>query len=352
MKPLSNPLNNTPASVASVAPANARNTLPALGARGIWRHLSRLMFAAMVWSFATVSSGAGLPGAIYFAPSGSGNIERFDLSSGGVSSVTRNDSGWDIGWNGAQGVKFINPSAFKSNQGVRYIIFNTSSGTTAREIIYHPRNGDKGGFPALSPNGQLLALRATLDDGLVIMDMRGRVITTISGQVKYLQPIAWEAGGTLLFKKDRWLMRLSADFRRLERVREIPHEWNGHVATSPDGRKIALAAGPHIWMMNADGSNFHAVTQSSQQEGWPEFSPDSRWLALQCNPRAASAANSELEVYVTGTAPHLCIIPADGQVYTMEPGKDRRVIHPQPRGKKDSRGVGMLLRAGFVWRPR
>ncbi|MDR2214059.1 MAG: hypothetical protein LBE21_10610 [Pseudomonadales bacterium] len=324
--------------------------------RGI---LTALLLATLV-SACNGAERNSLPGAIYFSPAGEG-IERLDLATGGVSTVMHrwNDGyGWDISWDGTGGVRYKEPpSVFETNTGARYILFDASNGATLREITYFPYDGDDGGAPKISPNGRLLALTPEFEDGLVILDMSGNVLENISNygnthRFKYQDAINWEAGGTILFKKDDGLWRTSADFSRAFKVRDIPFsDWTGHASASPDGTKIAISAGNHIWLMNADGSDFHAITESSQNEGWPVFSPDSQWLAITCNPGAASAANSELEVYVTGTAPHLCIIPADGQVYKVWPGEDNRVMHPQPRGATDSRGFGMLMRAGFVWRP-
>jgi hypothetical protein len=312
-----------------------------------------LSFAAVVTACGNGSS--SLPGAIYFKTADAG-IERLDLSTGRVSTVMPywtdafSGTSWDISWDGTRGVKVKSPRAFHEDEGVRYTMFDTADGRTVRDVIYHPDEGDNGGMPNISPDGKYLALRPTLDDGLVILDMEGNILRNIRNMIGYLDPITWERGGTILFGRDGWLWRTSTDFRKAFKIQEIPSsEWKGNAAASPDGKKIAVPVGRHIWMMNADGSDFHAITESNQAEGMPSFSPDSRWLAIACNPRAASAANSEIEVYVIGTAPHLCIIPADGRVYNVEPGKDDRVMHPRPKGSPDS-PVGMLVR-DFVWRP-
>ena len=285
---------------------------------------------------------------IIFIKQGTEGITKFDLATGIVSDIIPdwyNGSGWDISWDGTKGVKETNISSYDT----RYIIFNTKDGSTIKEIRYEP-NDNNGGLPKFSPDGTKLALCPMFDDGLVILDMNGNVLRNIAGygsthEFRFLDPFAWEAGGTILFKKDGGLWRTSADFNRATKVRDIPFDdWRGYVSASPDGKKIALSLGNHIWLMNSDGSDFHAVTQSDQWEASPSFSPDSRYIAMKANSRAP------MEGDAAGNAAHICIIPADGQVYKVWPGEDNRVIHPQVKGSPDTRGLGKAIVGDFEWR--
>lgn len=282
-----------------------------------------------------------------FIKQGTEGITRLDMGTGVLSGVIgnwSNGSGWDISWDGTKGVKQVKAATFDT----RYIIFNASNGSTIKEIFYEP-NDNNGGLPHISPDGNLLALRPTLRDGLVILDMSGNVLHNISGygsthEFEYLDPIYWEPGGTILFKKDGGLWRTSADFNRATKVRDIPFDdWRGHATASPDGKKIVLPAGNHIWLMNADGSDFHQVSESNQREESPCFSPDSKYIAMKANSRAGAPGSGT-------TAFHLCAIPADGQVYKVGPGEDNRVIHPAVKGAPDSRGLGITIVGDFVWR--
>ncbi len=284
------------------------------------------------------------PGVLYIKQ-GTEGITRFDLSNGVVSDVLQdwyNGSGWDISWDGTKGVKEVNQSSYDT----RYIIFDVKNGSTIREIFYEP-NDNNGGLPYFSPDGTRLALCPTFEDGLVILDMNGKVIHNIAGygathEFKFLDPICWEAGGTILFKKDGGLWRTTTDFKRAIKIRDIPFDdWRGYTAASPDGKKIALSLGNYIWLMNADGSDFHVITESTQWEAVPVFSPDSKYIAMKANSRAGDGLT---------TAAHICIIPADGQVYKVWPGEDNRVIHPMEKGAPDSRGLGKTIVGDFVWR--
>ncbi|WP_286833384.1 hypothetical protein [Sphingobacterium sp. UBA7038] len=274
-------------------------------------------------------------------------IRKLNLSNGEISDVLPAwpSAGWDIGWSGKTGVKKEEPASYDT----RYIIFDVANGATIREIKYEPA-GYRGGLPYLSPDGTLLALSPTLNEGLVVLNMEGKVLRNISGygsshNFEYLDPIAWEPSGSILFKKYGGLWRTLSDFSRATKVREIPFsDWNGEATASPDGKKIAIPAGNHIWLMNSDGSDFHAITESNQKEIMPSFSPDSKFIAIAANPRSPEIPGSSENTF------HLCLIPADGQVYKVYPGEDKRVIHPSEKGTSNSSGLGMTIVGNFVWR--
>ncbi|MFX1707027.1 hypothetical protein PV783_23865 [Chitinophaga sp. CC14] len=286
------------------------------------------------------------PGAI-FIKQGTEGITKIDMSTGELSLVMKNwlDAGWDISWDGKKGVKQVDVSYDET----KYIIFNTGDGSTLKEVSYEPAD-NHGGLPCISPDGTKLALRPTLREGLVILDMAGNVLKSIAGYgadhtFEYLDPINWAPDGSILFKKNSSLYRTSVDFSRAFKIKDIPFsDWKGDAVASPDGQKIAMSLNGHIWLMNADGSDLHQVTQSSQQEVAPSFSPDSRYIAMKANSRAGVPGSGT-------TAPHLCLIPADGQVYKVYPGEDNRVIHPTVKGASpDSRGLGVAIVGDFVWR--
>ena len=282
-----------------------------------------------------------------FYKQGLQGIRKLNLSNGELTDVMPpwSYAGWDISWNGKTGVKKEEPASYDT----RYIIFDVASGTTIREIKYEP-DGYRGGLPHLSPDGKLLALTPTVEEGLVFLDMSGNVLRNIGGygtthEFEYLDPIAWEPAGTILFKKDGGLWRTTSDFSKATKVRDIPFsDWKGEVSASPDGKKIAIPAGNHIWLMNSDGSDFHAITESNQKELSPSFSPDSKYLAIAANARAPEIPGSSPNAF------HLCLVPADGKVYKVLPGEDSRVIHPQEKGNPRSDGLGMTIVGDFVWR--
>lgn len=283
-----------------------------------------------------------------FIKQGTEGITKINMSTGVASGVLanwNNGAGWDISWDGTKGVKQVDVRTYET----KYIIFNTSSGSTIKEINYEP-NDNHGGLPNFSPDGTKLALRPYFDDGLVILDMNGAVLKNIEGYgsdhtFKFLDPINWAPDGTILFNKNGGLWRTSTDFSRASKVRDIPFsDWKGETTASPDGKKIALSAGMHIWLMNADGSDFRQITESNQEEISPRFSPDSKYIVMAANSRAGEPGSGT-------TAKHLCMVPADGQKYKVWPGEDNRVIQIKVKGEdNDTRGLGRVIVGDFVWR--
>lgn len=290
---------------------------------------------------------AGTTPGVIFIKQGTEEITKFDLSTGVVSTVMPSwtSGGWDISWDGRKGVKRNILQSYET----QYIIFDMSTGATIKELLYQA-NGSNGGAPKLSPDGSKLALRPSVREGLVVLDMNGNILISTAGygsshEFEYLDQIAWEPSGTILFKKDGGLWRTTSDFRSATKVRDIPFDtWDGFAVASPDGKKIAISAGKHIWLMNADGSDFHAVTQSEQEEHTPEFSPDSRYIMMRANFTSAAGAAGGNKGY------HLCVIPADGKLYDVRPGKDNRVIHPIEKGQSTASGLGKTITGDFVWR--
>jgi serine/threonine-protein kinase len=154
----------------------------------------------------------------------------------------------------------------------------------------------------LSPDGQRLALtvRGLTDRPLFLYDMARGTLTRLTpgGEA---HPWLWSPDGERI--AFNWLtdgvrhlawQRTdgSAPPTRLVRDAGFLSSW------SPDGERLATVKSngqnTDIWMASLDDSKvtLQPFTRTPHSEGWPEFSPDGRWLAY------ASDDSGRVEVYV------------------------------------------------------
>ena len=142
---------------------------------------------------------------------------------------------------------------------------------------------------------------------------------------------------TLLFALDDNLYRTNKEFTQATLVKTFNFDSWGDFNVSPDGKKIALRGGSHLWMMNADGSNLTQITESSWKEVTPVFSPDSKYLLIGYDHTTTSA---------WGRYWHMAIIPADFNKYNVDEGADKRVIPFIPKGETTPEASDGIM----VWR--
>ena len=88
----------------------------------------------------------------------------------------------------------------------------------------------------------------------------------------------------------------------------------GQPSVSADGRYIVFTSGRtgtvHIWRINIDGSDPQQLT-NGPGEGWPECSPDGKWLVYVSF--AASAPQNLWKVPIEGGDP----VPVTGMISTL-----------------------------------
>jgi len=206
-----------------------------------------------------------------------------------------------------------------------YTLTDLSNGTIQAQFKYYPASGDYTS-PTLSPDGATIAVPPTFDDGIVIMDLKGNVSHNLTGfnGKKFSNTVVWMPDKTLLCATADGLLRTNAAFTQASLVKAFTFADWGDVAASPDGTKIALKGGNHIWMMNADGSGLVQVTESTQVEALPVFSPDGKWLLVGTNYHQTGAF-----AYIW----NLAILPADGKLYNVDQGADKNVVPVVPKGQ-------------------
>ena len=191
--------------------------------------------------------------------------------------------------------------------------------------------------PILSYDKKLIAVPPTYDDGIMLLDLQGNILfNLVSYQGQKLDcRVIWMPDNTLLFNQGNNLYRTNKEFTKASLVKTFNFDSWGNFSVSPDGSKIALKAGNHLWMMNADGSNLTQITESNDIEAWPVFSPDSKYLLIGYNYTLTSQM---------GHWWNLAIIPADFGKYNLDKGADNRVIpFITKNGKTAEAGDGVML---------
>lgn len=314
------------------------------------KHSAQIFIAiALLFCFASCSkkddgpAGAGntdhLPGIVYYDWATEG-VLKMNLATGIKSTVLPDDDGryaWDISRDGRT-MLISGKSEDQDYDANLYTYINISDGSIIRKFKYYPKEGDIT-IPCLSFDQQYIAVEPTYDDGIVIMDINGKVLhNLVSYQGKKIgSHISWMPDNTLLFRVENNLYRTNADFTRAALVRNMNFaDWGGF-EPSADGSKIAFNASNHIWLMNADGSSMVQVTESDAQEAYPYFSPDGKYLLFGA------------DFHSTGPFGHLwylTVIPADGQLYNVNEGADKRVIPLTAKGES----MPAAADGGVAWR--
>jgi WD40-like Beta Propeller Repeat len=181
---------------------------------------------------------------------------------------------------------------------------HASADGTGKRAIITPGSSTAYYNPVVSPDGTKIAMTYyprgfahTLapDDGTVVLDMTGGVLANLAG---VFDP-SWLADGRLVLAgtvhtpsgnanaeptdtpKAAGLFISSADFAT---VAAIPIAGAASPQTpdaSPDGKRVAFMDADHVFVVDLDGANLHALTAGDFKESYPAFSPDGASVAVQ-----------------------------------------------------------------------
>src|SRR5918993_4907420 len=184
---------------------------------------------------------------------------------------------------------------------------DTGTGGSAAEIITVSPDGtgmkqitsaSGSGNPTFSPNGEKIAYAANYGAGtrgIYVMNRSGNAkkALTDSNNVPEYGP-TWSPDGTKIafirqervstpegqsdWQVDVWLM--NADGSEQKKLTDDSND-EGAPTWSPDGTKIAFVDGPDIWTVKPDGSGRHNLTNTPDSyEEDPDFSPDGKKIAF------------------------------------------------------------------------
>lgn len=268
-------------------------------------------------------------GVIYYDWADDG-ILKFDLATATVSTVQPNSSernGWYISIDGTKYLQAEDKNGGNYDTEI-YTLTNLSNGTIISQFERQSGYANLTS-PKLSNDAKLIAVPPTFDDGLMILDLNGRVLHHVTGfQNQKIDKgnVNWMPDNSVIFSIGKKICQTNPAFTQAWVLKEQNFaEWSD-LTVSADGTKMAFVANKHIWMMNSDGSNLVQVTTSDGVEAVPKFSPDGQWLVVGADYRSTGPFGHIWE---------LVIIPADGNQYNVNEGADRNVISLIRKGEND-----------------
>ncbi|WP_353182809.1 hypothetical protein [Parapedobacter lycopersici] len=209
-------------------------------------------------------------------------------------------------------------------------LIHNLDGTIADEFDYvSPKGTDTNVKALLSPDNKNVLYSPTLDNGIVITDLDGNVLThleavdTEAGPVMFgiNDEVLWLPGNRIVFTLgDRYIFQSDPPYTSLTLVKEMPYTLWGNLRVNKQGTQLAMMVSNHIYVMDVDGNDLRQVTESSDGEIHADFSPDGKHLLVA------------KKIGPTFFYWNLAIIPNDGQVYNMD--NDEAVIVIQPDGEE------------------
>lgn len=261
-----------------------------------------------------------LPGTIYYKWADEG-IFKIDLRTAKQSlflksSTQRNH--WDVSWDNQLVLECTDVAG--DVDASQFTLSKNSDGTIVKQFKYYATDGDIA-TGTLSPNGKMIAINPTFKDGIVIVDLEGKVIETMVSidNTKLSKNPVWMPDNTLLIQHKQFLLKTNATFTEVSTIKEFDFPAWGSPTVSKNGSKIAFAASKHIWMMNIDGTDMKQITNSSHEEVSPNFSPDGKFLLVGTNYHVTG---------LFGGISYLKVIPADGNQYNVDDGEESEGVIP------------------------
>ena len=268
-----------------------------------------------------------LPGKLIYTFTG--DVYQLDLRTNRQSTYfTYNTYGfnsWDMGRDGQ--FRLTSEREAGVFDVAKITLIHNSDGTVADEFDYDsPRGTDTKVQALLSPDNKKVLYSPTLDNGIVITDLEGNILTHLEAVNTDTGPVSlgindevlWLPGNRIVFTLDgRYIFRSDPPYTSLTLLKEMPYTQWGNLRVNKQGTQLALMVSNHIYVMYVDGSDLRQVTESSGGEIHADFSPDGKHLLVA------------KKIGPTFFYWNLAIIPNDGQVYDMDHNEEVIVIQPE-----------------------
>jgi|SRR5690606_26045447 len=261
-----------------------------------------------------------------------GDVYQLDLRTNRQSTYftfnTYGFNSWDMSWDGQ--FRLTSEQEAGVFDVTRITLIRNSDGIIADEFDYDsPRGTDTNVEALLSPDNKKVLYSPTLDNGIVITDLDGNVLTHLEAVNTEAGPVSlgindevlWLPGNRIMFTLDgRCIFRSDPPYTDLTLVKEMPYTQWGNLRVNKQGTQLAMMVSNHIYVMDVDGSDFRQVTESADGEIHADFSPDGKYLLIA------------KKIGPTFFYWNLAIIPNDGLMYDMD--NDEEVIVIQPEGEE------------------
>lgn len=221
----------------------------------------------------------------------------------------------DVSYGGFNGSPSFTPDGaeivfYSIRSGNHEIYVMGDDGTNVRNLTNNPAHDM---FPAVSPDGSKIAFVSdrTGEDAIWLMDIDGSNQTLVADVVgdRSHMPDFSPDGKRLVFDggtggiQQIYFVYLTDTANPIQLTTAADALFSANPAYSPDGTRIAFASprvlgeNPHIFVMNADGTNVVQYTSTSTGEDDAVFSPDFGLLAF------SSAQSGSLEIYLMTDTP-------------------------------------------------
>lgn len=224
-----------------------------------------------------------------------------------------------------------------------FTLVKMSDESIVAQFEFVPRYGNStGNYGQLSFDNALVAVEPDGENGIVILDYDNDLryeIDNRNEQFSRSDEVVWLPDNSILFTFNKEaIFRSAHPYNEVTLIREMNYESWGNIRVSPNGQKISVGIGRHVYMMDIDGQNLVQVTDSKESiELFGEFSPDSRYLLIGADYFHAPASSNSYWLPK--------IIPADGKKYDMD--NDPAVIPLIPKGERSISKANRVT----VWRP-